>query len=168
MIDAGLNGFSRWLAATEVSHTIQTTGWIIPTLQTVHILSVAVVFSSAILVDLRIWRLFERDLPLSDIARRFLPAIWPVLVILLVSGSLLIVGEPRRSLLNSTFYLKMALLAVAIMLTAGLQRAISSSPDFWDRNLTRRMAGRLAATVSILVWCGILFAGRWIAYTQAG
>jgi hypothetical protein len=30
------------------------------------------------------------------------------------------------------------------------------------------MAGQLVATVSILVWCSILFAGRWIAYTQAG
>jgi hypothetical protein len=168
MIDLGLGEFSKWLAATEVSHTIQTTGWIIPTLQTIHILSVAAVFSAAILVDLRIWRLIERDEPLPEMARRFLPTIWPVLLILLVTGSLLIVGEPRRSLLNSTFYLKMALLLVAILLTAGLQRTISSSPNFWDRDLTRRMAGRLAATISILVWCGILFAGRWIAYTQAG
>jgi hypothetical protein len=62
----------------------------------------------------------------------------------------------------------MALLAVAIMLTVGLQRSISSSPNFWDRDRWPRMAGRFAATVSILVWCGILFAGRWIAYTQAG
>jgi hypothetical protein len=91
-----------------------------------------------------------------------------VLVILLVTGSLLIIGEPRRSLLNSTFYLKMALLAVAILLTIGLQRSISSSPNSWDRDRWRRIAGRFAATVSILVWCGILFAGRWIAYTQAG
>jgi hypothetical protein len=30
------------------------------------------------------------------------------------------------------------------------------------------MAGRLAATVSILAWCGIIFAGRFIAYTQGG
>jgi uncharacterized membrane protein len=168
MIEVGLSEFSRWLAATEVSHVIQTTSWIIPTLQTVHILCVAAVFSAAILVDLRIWRLLERDQPLPDMARRFLPTIWPVLLILLVTGSLLIVGEPRRSLLNSTFYLKMALLVVAIVLTAGLQRAISASPNFWDRDLTRLIAGRFAAAVSILVWCGILFAGRWIAYTQAG
>ena len=168
MIDLGIGEFSKWLAATEVSHVIQTTTWIIPTLQTVHILCVAAVFSAAILVDLRIWRLIERDEPLPDVARRFLPTIWPVLLILLVTGSLLIVGEPRRSLLNSTFYLKMALLAVAILLTAGLQRSLSSSPNFWDRDRRRRMAGRFAATVSILVWCGILFAGRWIAYTQAG
>jgi hypothetical protein len=164
-----LSEFCTWLATTPLSHTIQTTGWIIPALQTIHILSVAVVFSSAILVDLRIWRLLQRDVPLPEVTRRFLPAIWPVLLILLITGSLLIVGEPRRSLLNSTFYLKMALLAVAIMLTAGLQRSIiSSSPNFWDKDGRRRMAGQFAATVSILVWCGILFAGRWIAYTQAG
>jgi hypothetical protein len=168
MIDAGLSEFCKWLAATPLSHTIQAVGWIIPALQTIHILSVAVVFSSAILVDLRIWQLLGRDVPLPEVARRFLPAIWPVLFILLITGSLLIIGEPRRSLLNSTFYLKMALLAVAILLTTGLQRSISSSPGFWDRDRTRRIAGQFAATVSILVWCSILFAGRWIAYTQAG
>jgi len=168
MIDAGLNGFSKWLAATPLSHMIQAAGWMIPSLQIVHILSVAAVFSSAILVDLRIWRLLERDEPLPEVARRFLPTIWPVLLVLLVTGSLLIVAEPRRSLLNSTFYLKMALLAVAIALTAGLQRSISSSPNFWDKDRRRWIAGRFTATISILVWCGILFAGRWIAYTQAG
>ncbi len=168
MLDAGLSEFSRWLAATPVSHTIQTISWIIPSLQIIHILSVAVVFSAAILVDLRIWRVLERDQHLPEVARRFLPTIWPVLLILLVTGSLLIIGEPRRSLVNATFYLKMALLAVAIMLTAGLQRSISSSPDSWDGNRARRIAERFAATVSMLVWCGILFAGRWIAYTQAG
>jgi hypothetical protein len=168
MIDAALSEFSKWLAATPLSHIIQTTKWVIPALQTIHILSVAVVFSSAVLVDLRLWRLLNRDLPLPEVARRFLPTIWPVLLVLLITGSLLIIGEPKRSLLNSAFYLKMALLAVAVVLTAWLQWSLSSSPNFWDRNRSRRMAGQLAATVSIVVWCGILFAGRWIAYTQAG
>ena len=168
MIDAALSEFTGWLAATPLSHTIQTAGWVIPTLQTIHILSVAIVFSSAILVDLRLWRLLNRDVPLPEVTRRFLPAIWPVLLVLLITGSLLIIGEPRRSLLNSTFYLKMALLAVAILLTAWLQWSVSSSPNLWDKDRGRRMAGQLAASVSILVWCGILFAGRWIAYTQAG
>jgi uncharacterized protein DUF6644 len=168
MIDAALSEFSKWLAATPLSHIIQTTKWVIPALQTIHILSVAVVFSSAVLVDLRLWRLLNRDVPLPELARRFLPTIWPVLLVLLITGSLLIIGEPKRSLLNSAFYLKMALLAVAIVLTAWLQWSLSSSPNFWDKNRGRRMAGQLAATVSILVWCGILFAGRWIAYTQAG
>jgi hypothetical protein len=162
---AVLIALSKWLAATSLSQTIQTDSWIIPTLQTIHILCVAVVFSAAVLVDFRIWRLFERDVPLPQVARRFLPSIWPVLLILLLTGSLLIIGEPRRSLLNSTFYIKMALLLAAIVLTASLQGSVASRPAFWEN---RRLMGRVVATLSILVWCGILFAGRWIAYTQVG
>jgi hypothetical protein len=162
-----LTGFSKWLAGTSLSHTIQTVTWIIPTLQTIHILCVAIAFSSAVLVDLRIFRLFERDELLGEVTRRFLTPIWPVLVILLITGSLLIIGEPRRSLVNITFYLKMALLIVAILLTATLQRTALASPGFFEDS-SRRLKGQALATLSVLVWCGILFAGRWIAYTQAG
>jgi hypothetical protein len=160
--------FCNWLAATLVSRVIQTTGWIIPTLQTIHILAIAIVFSSAVLVDLRIWRLFDRDLPLKDVARRFLPVIWPVLLVLLISGALLIIGEPRRALQNFTFYLKMALLASAVLVTAALQWSLSVDPDFWDKQRSRRVAGKALATASILIWGAIIFAGRWIAYTEAG
>ena len=166
-MEALLTGFSKWLAATSLSHIIQTVTWIIPTLQTIHILCVAIAFSSAVLVDLRIFSLFERDEPLREVTRRFLPPIWPVLVILLMTGSLLIIGEPRRSLVNTTFYLKMALLLVAILLTATLQRTVLASPSFFE-DRSHRLTGRALATLSVLVWCGILFAGRWIAYTQAG
>jgi hypothetical protein len=60
------------------------------------------------------------------------------------------------------------LLAAAVTLTVALQWPLSSAPKFWDENRGRRLAARCAAALSILVWCGIIFAGRWIAYTQAG
>jgi hypothetical protein len=167
MFDVALKELCNWLAATSLSHTIQTVSWIIPTVQTIHILSVAVLFTSAVLVDLRVWRLLERDVPASDVARRLLPPIWPIVLVLLITGSVLIIGEPRRSLLNSTFYLKMALLAVALVLTAILQWSLSSAPKMPNKN-ARWLVEQSAATASILVWSGILFAGRWIAYTQAG
>jgi hypothetical protein len=168
MADAAvLSDVSKWLAATPLSHAIQTAGWIIPALQTIHILCVAVLFSAAVLVDLRIWRVCLRALPLRDVGRRFLPLIWPVVLILLVTGALLIVGEPRRSLLNATFYIKMALLAFALVITGLLQWSLAS-PGFWDQDNAHRVAGRLAATASLLAWCGVIFAGRFIAYTQAG
>ena len=158
-------GLAKWLGSTSLSSAIQTIGWVIPALQTVHILGVAVLFSAAILVDLRVLGLLQRDAAVSDVALRFLPVIWPLLLVLLVSGSLLIIGEPRRTLLNTTFCLTMALLLVAIVLTAGLQRSIAAPHAESSRG--RRVARRLAAALSVLVWCGILFAGRWIAYTQA-
>jgi hypothetical protein len=165
---AALAPFCNWLASTDLSHKIQTVTWIIPTLQTIHILSIAVVFSSAILVDLRFWRIYDRDLPLKDVARRYLPMIWPVVLVLAITGALLIIGEPRRSLLNTTFYIKMALLAAALVVTAALQWPLSKDANFWDKDQGRRIAGRLAAIVSILIWGCIIFAGRWIAYTEVG
>jgi hypothetical protein len=167
-METHLIAFSKWLVTTPLSQTIQTVGWIIPTLQTIHILSVAVAFSSAVLVDLRIFGLFERDEPLPEVTRRFLLPIWPVLVVLLVTGSLLIIGEPRRSLLNSTFYIKMALLVVAILITSVLQISLASASAARTKDRGRQIAATALAALSIPVWCGILFAGRWIAYTQAG
>jgi hypothetical protein len=161
-----LLALSNWLEATRLSGTIQAIGWLIPLIQTLHILSVAVLLSSAILVDLRVLGLLQRDAPLTDVGQRFLPVIWPVLLVLLVSGTLLIVGEPRRSLLNTSFYLKMALLPVAIVLTVGLQRSLAVTHR--DTTLMRRVTRRLVAVASMLTWCGIVFAGRWIAYTQTG
>ncbi len=165
---ATLIGFCSWLESTAPSQVVQNVGWIIPTVQTVHILCVAIVFSSAVLVDLRLLRLLGRDVPLPAVARRYLPTTWPVLLVLLITGSILIVGEPRRSLLNSTFYIKMALLAVAIVMTLGLQRSLRASPNFWELTAARRAAAGMAAAASMLVWCGIIFAGRWIAYTSTG
>jgi hypothetical protein len=165
---ATLIGFCSWLESTAPSQVVQNVGWIIPTVQTVHILCVAIVFSSAVLVDLRLLRLLGRDVPLPAVARRYLPTTWPVLLVLMITGGVLIVGEPRRSLLNSTFYIKMALLAVAIVMTLGLQRSLRASPNFWELTAARRAAAGIAAAASMLVWCGIIFAGRWIAYTSTG
>jgi len=160
--------FAKWLGATSLSHAIQTAGWVIPALQTIHILAIATLFFSAVIVDLRLWGVLQRDIALSDVARRFLPVIWPTVLVLLISGSILIIGEPRRSLLNTTFYLKMTLLAFALVFTAVLQWSSSAAPEFWEKSMHRRVAARFAATLSILLWCCIIFAGRWIAYTQVG
>jgi len=163
MIEGVLLGLSKWLGATWLSGQLQTISWIIPTLQTIHILCVAILFSSVILVDLRLLGVLQRDAAPGEVAKRFLPVVWPALLVLLATGSFLIVGEPRRTLLNPTFYLKMALLLTAIALTVGLRRSLASA--FRSEGSGRRFAVRLAAALSMLAWCGIVIAGRWIAYT---
>ncbi|HMA49827.1 MAG TPA: DUF6644 family protein [Magnetospirillaceae bacterium] len=163
-----LRDFCKSLAASSVSQAIQAAHWIIPTIQTIHILAVAVIFTSAIMIDLRLWRVIERDVSVTAMARRFFPPVWVFLLVALASGVLMIIGEPRRALENSTFYLKMALLVSVVVLTCGLQRSIALDPRFWEATLGRRIGGRIVAGISILLWCGIVFAGRWIAYTQVG
>src|SRR5467141_1727408 len=139
--------FCSWLEQTPLSQTIQSTGWIVPAVQTVHILSIAAVLSSVLMIDLRLMGFLGRDQPLARVSERFLPVIWWTLPVLLATGSVMIIGEPARSLANPVFQLKMALLVAAIAVTAALHKE-----------------SRIIAILSLSLWVGIVFAGRWIAY----
>ena len=49
-----LNMASKWLEQTSLSQAIQLTNWVVPTVQTIHILAICVVASSALMIDLRL------------------------------------------------------------------------------------------------------------------
>src|SRR5271169_4782837 len=95
-----LHPFCEWLRTTALSQVIQDTSWVIPSVQVIHILSVALVISSAAMLDLRLLGVVGRGQPTAIYARRFLPVIWLTLIVLLCSGTILIIGEPSRELEN--------------------------------------------------------------------
>lgn len=163
-----LQRFCDWLANTRPSTIIQDVGWIIPTVQVVHICCIGVVVASAAMVDLRLFGLAGRSDTVAGSARRLLPWIWATLPILLLTGVVMIVGEPGRELENKTFYIKMALLAVAIVVTAALQWSLSRDVGFWETSPTRRRLAKVMALLSMACWIGIVFAGRLIAYSEHG
>jgi hypothetical protein len=150
--------FSRWLESTPLSQAIQTTSWAIPGIQVVHILCLATLFALALNLSLRVT---GRGLALESsrsLAERFLPAMGICLILLFVSGSLLIIAEPSRTITNQIFYLKMILLPAAIALTLWLAKVARREPD----KPTRLHVA--LAVLCMLVWTGIIVAGRYIAY----
>jgi uncharacterized protein DUF6644 len=159
-----LRAFADWLAQTQTSNVIQNVSWIIPTVQTIHIVCVAIVISATFLVSLRVLGIFDRAQPIASLTHRFLPWIWYALVVLLVTGSLLIIGEPNRSLMNPAFAAKMSMLVVVASLTAVLQRPLATDAAYWDVSSQRRVTAKGIAIVSLILWSLIVFAGRWIAY----
>jgi len=98
---------------------------------------------------------------LARVADRFRPVIWWMLPLLLATGTVLIIGEPTRELGNWIFQLKMLLLVSVVALLLVFQRPLARDPQYWDAH---RRGARLLAIVSLILWCGIIFAGRWIAY----
>lgn len=160
-----MQAFCEWLSNTPLSTVIQNTFWVIPTVQTVHIASIAVVMSSILMVDLRLLGVAGRSQSLEAVAQRYLPWVWVAVVVLLCSGALLIVGEPGRELLSQVFWLKMKLLVGALALTAGIQLGVRNGAGFWER---RRLIAVLVALVSLAIWVCVLAAGRWIAYVEHG
>ena len=104
-----LNGICHWIDQTALSQWIQIAGWVVPTVQTIHILAIAVVASSALMLDLRLIGVFWANRPLEAVKARFLPLVWWPLLVLLATGIIMIVAEPARSLKNPAFQLKMGL-----------------------------------------------------------
>jgi len=159
-----LHDFCTWLESTSMSHTIQTVDWIVPAVQTLHILAIAAVMSSVLMINLRLVGALGRDQPLPRFSARFLPIIWWALPVLLVTGAIMVIGEPMRSLENVVFQLKMCLVLAAITITLGFQAPLKRNPAFWDGSAGRRGGALTLAVVSLALWVSIVFAGRWIAY----
>ncbi|HLI98436.1 MAG TPA: DUF6644 family protein [Bradyrhizobium sp.] len=158
-----LNQICQWIDETALSQSIQIVGWVVPTVQTIHILAIAVVASSALMIDLRLIGVFWPNRPLRAVTARFMPLIWWPLLVLLATGAVMIIAEPARSLKNPAFQLKMLLLLAALIVTYLLQVLRRRNAAFGEVTGPRAAAAALAV-VSILLWSSIIFAGRWIAY----
>lgn len=153
-----IKSFCAWLAGTPLSLAIQNHGWVIPTVQSIHILAIAAMATAIVAVDLRL--LGAGSAPLAALDRRFRAWIWSGLATLLTSGLILTIGEPARELLNPVFVAKMimvlGLAAIAFVVQAGLDR----DGGYWET----RVGGKALALVSLVLLLAIITCGRWIAY----
>jgi hypothetical protein len=153
--------FSEWLAATALSQSFASSTWFVPAVQTVHILAIAVVVTVLVMLDFRLLRLTQAGPPLPDMSRSFLPYTWAAFIVLLITGILMIITEPGRELLSSTFWLKMVLVAMLVALTFFFQKALRRDAEYWN---ARRTLGAAIGLISLVLCIGIVFAGRLIAY----
>jgi hypothetical protein len=158
-----LHDISSALYATPISTGIRETAGIIPTIQSIHIIAVAVVVGSALVADLRLAGVLATDETPQTVVRRYLPWMWAAIAVLLATGAILIVGEPNRVLVNPVFWTKMALVVFAFGLTL-LFRYPILHPQFRLEHTRWAALAKPMAWVSLLVWVAVIFCGRWIAY----
>jgi hypothetical protein len=152
--------FYHSVTATALSQFIQKTHGMIASIQMMHITCLACVFALGLALALRLaGRGFDSE-SLDSLCRRFVPAIWICVTLLLVTGALLIIAEPVRSLPKPVFYIKMALIVLAVSMTA----IIAGRARRAQRAGTTAPASFSLAVAYMLIWCAIIVAGRMIAY----
>jgi hypothetical protein len=117
-----LKQFAEWLSTTFLSVFIQShSSWIIPTIQSIHIIGVGVVLGSVLMINLRILGWAGMDQTLRQTTSRFGPWLTGALCLLLATGILMVVGEPVRELMTFSFWLKMFLVAAGTLIAAIFQ-----------------------------------------------
>ena len=160
-----MNQFALWLASTPPSVFLQEhNAWAIPAIQSVHIVGIALVMGSVLMIDLRILGLAWTDQTLRQTTNRFGPWLTGSLWLLLATGLLMVVGEPVRELVSFSFWLKMALVAVGAAVAVAFQRALRRHESQWELALVHQPSIKAMAVVTFLVWIGVIFLGRLIAY----
>ena len=154
----------EWLAQTPLSLAIQTHNWVIPTIQSVHIVAIGVVVGSVLMIDLRVLGWAGQDQTLTETVARFGPWLSWSLTVLLITGLLMVVGEPARELLSFSFWLKMSLVALGTVVAAAFRIALRRHERQWEASLVARPATKPLAILTLLIWVGIIILGRLIAY----
>ena len=161
MQNPALLNFCNYLEHTALNAVIQEHFWIVPTLQSIHILAVAAILIGSLLINIRILGLQNQSESIATVIARYQHLIWVALPILLITGSVMIVGEPARSLTNWTFQTKMVLLIAVVLINLNFQRNWQDTGSHTQAT----MSSRILAILSLVFLMGIVAAGRWIAYT---
>jgi hypothetical protein len=156
--------FTEWLSQTSISLAIQTHLWIIPTVQSIHIAGIGVVVGSVFMIDLRVLGWAGRDQSLRETVDRFGPWLSGALCLLLVTGALMVVGEPARELLAFSFWFKMCLVAIGTLIAAVFQIALRRNEQHWEESVVQRWSIKSLALLTLFIWVGIIILGRLIAY----
>jgi len=160
-----LNEFAEWLSRTYLSILIQNhNSWVIPTIQSIHITGIGVVLASVFMVDLRIFGWAGADQTLRQTTNRFAPWLNGALCLLLVTGVLMVIGEPVRELVTVSFWLKMFLVAVGTVVAVVFQMKIRKHEQDWEEKLVHRGSVKFLALLTFLIWIAIIILGRLIAY----
>lgn len=137
-----------------------------PIIQTVHILGIAVVMGSVVILNLRILGLAVPSQNITEMTRRLMPWLWWALASNLVSGAFFLFGRPLRYFNNPIFGWKVSFLICAVLLTLFFHLMSRREEAYWESSSKRLWSARAVALLSLMSWLMVAMAGRWIAYVE--
>lgn len=145
--------FFIWLEATAFSVWMRESPSLFsfPLILAAHTIGMGLLAGIDAAHDLRVLG-FAPRIPLAEF-NRYLPLMWFGLAVNVVSGLALLIGYPTKALTNPVFYLKLTLIATALVIARAIRREPRSYPP------------KALAIASLLCWAAATTAGRLLAYT---
>jgi hypothetical protein len=153
-----------WLQDLPLPAQIRESDWMFPTIETVHVFALVLVVGSIMTVDLRLLGWANRDRPFSQLAGEMLPWTWSAFVVAATAGALMFTSKAVIYFANIPFRLKMLCLLLAGMNMLWFHWKGTRHLPAWDA-ATPPPRARFAGAASLLLWSGIVAAGRWIGFT---
>jgi hypothetical protein len=156
--DPVFDPFFAWLESTALSRWIVESPslFAFPGILAAHTVGLGLLAGLNAALDLRLLGAADRIPPAAFI--RVLPVMWFGLWVNVVTGLALLLAYPTKALTNPVFYLKLALIGVALGILRMLLTVVRSGEAIEPRT-------RALAAVSLGAWAAAIAAGRLLAYT---
>jgi hypothetical protein len=138
--------------------------WVVPTLQSIHIAGIGVVLACVLMMSLRVLGYAGADQTVLQTQHRFGPWLTGALWLLLGTGLLMIIGEPVRELVTFSFWAKMTLVAIGVVIALVFQWSVRTSGPDWEDEVGARTPVKILAVATLAIWLAVVFLGRLIAY----
>jgi hypothetical protein len=136
-----------------------------PVLESLHVLAVAVVFGTILIVDLRLLGVASHRPGVRRLASELLPYTWVTFALAAITGALMFASNAVAYAHNTEFLVKLAVIAAAGLNMAWFHSTAYRRIADWDENVSPPAAARIAGMMSLLLWIGVIFLGRWIGFT---
>ena len=99
-----------------------------------------------------------------QLAEETLPWTWSAFIVAVMSGALMFSSAAVKYYGNIPFRIKLVLLAMAGINMVVFHLTAFRMVHAWNHAVPTPIAARVAASLSLLFWAGVVFAGRWIGF----
>ncbi len=137
--------------------------WLYPIVETIHIVGLALLFGSIVVLDLRLLGL-SRRIPVRALARHTLPWTAASFVLIVPSGLAMFTAHASEFIGSPVFLLKMGLIFLSGINAALFHAGAFRGAAAWDVDAAPPPTARAAAAVSLLAWISVIACGRLLAY----
>jgi hypothetical protein len=152
-----------WLENSALSAVIRQWLWLYPIVETVHILSLAILFGSVAMFDLRLLG-FSCHLLVTDMARHLLPWSYMGFGFVVLSGFLMFAIDATEIAANPAFRLKLLLILGTGINAVVFHGGPYKSVKMWNRGVEAPIVVKMIAVLSLVLWTAVIICGRLIAY----
>ena len=156
--------FFKWLQDTTIGSHISNSFWLFPFIECFHVFGIVVLVGATGMLDLRLLGVALKGQSVSKLNKQLLPWAWSGFAVMVITGLLMFSSEATKVYENGAFRLKMGLILLAGVNALVFQTTVYKSVDKWDVAPRPPIGARLAGVFSLVLWVGVIFAGRWIAY----
>jgi hypothetical protein len=154
----------QWLQSTPWGVGIRESTLLFPMIEGTHAIGIALSVGVLLIMDLRLAGVLMRREPVSEIFNQLMPWSLAGFIIMFLTGALLFWAQAMKAYGSIFFRIKLALLVLAGINALVFELTLRRSIVDWDTAEKPPFRARLAGVLGIILWAGVIAAGRTMAY----